>query len=271
MRKSYQRTLLKTLTSSVPQNATFREATGMMWWSVYRRVLKKKRKLIKAYASYRCENQAVSAEAALTSLVGEDRGFDLESRFQKYMDSADRRVESADTKIGGAGNLHLLYGLSESINARYIVETGVAAGWSSLVILLSISQRPDSMLVSTDLPYPSAQNVDYVGSAVPCELRKYWRLIRDADRTALPQAIGLLPWLDMCHYDSDKSDAGRSWAYPLLWDSLRPGGFFVSDDVHDNLAFRRFCRRVGCIPTIVRDHGHHRWGDKYVGILRKPN
>ena len=51
----------------------------------------------------------------------------------------------------------------------------------------------------------------------------------------------MVPYLDLCHYDSDKSYYGRRWAYPKLWEALKTGGIFISDDIQDNWAFKEFC------------------------------
>jgi hypothetical protein len=54
------------------------------------------------------------------------------------------------------------------------------------------------------------------------------------------------------------------FAYPLLWEALRPGGFFISDDISDNFAFRDFFARMGVGFAVVRCQ------EKHVGIARKP-
>ena len=56
------------------------------------------------------------------------------------------------------------------------------------------------------------------------------------------------------------------WAYALLWDALEPGGYFVSDDVSDNEAFREFSESVEREPTVIRPGTD---GEKYVGVLVK--
>src|SRR5262249_43805840 len=103
------------------------------------------------------------------------------------------------------------------------------------------------------------------GVAVPDELRAGWTLIRQADRGALPLALQKVGSIDLCHYDSDKSYAGRRFAYPRLWRALRPGGYFISDDIGDNVAFHEFADEVAVQPTVVCTH------EKFVGVIRKPD
>jgi predicted O-methyltransferase YrrM len=167
--------------------------------------------------------------------------------------------------MGGPGNLELLYHLCEHWKAEKVIETGVAYGWSSLALLLSLRHREGARLVSTDLPYAGAGNESYVGCVVAPALREQWTLLSGSDRNGLPTALQKLGGtIDLCHYDSDKSHAGRVWAYPLLWHALRPGGLFISDDIADNLAFKEFADGLGIAPLIAETDG------KYVGLLVKP-
>jgi hypothetical protein len=114
------------------------------------------------------------------------------------------------------------------------------------------------------MPYAKAGNEPYVGIVVPERLRNRWMLFREPDRNGIRKALRWLGGnLDLCHYDSDKSYAGRMYAYPILWDALRQGGLFISDDIQDNLAFRDFCARLGIQPQVTRSSG------KFIGIARK--
>lgn len=166
-------------------------------------------------------------------------------------------------QMGGEGDLRLLHAATVLSEATKVLETGVAYGWSSLAILAAIQGRIGS-LVSIDMPYAKAGNEAYVGIVVPQRLRKNWTLIRKPDRRGLRQGLALLGGtIDLCHYDSDKSWWGRQYAYPLLWNALRPGGVFISDDIQDNMAFREFVERRRAVFAITEAHG------KYVGIARK--
>ena len=165
--------------------------------------------------------------------------------------------------MGGQGNIVLLYNICERIGARFVLETGVAYGWSSLSILLSLKDRDKSLLVSTDMPYAKMGNEDYVGIAVPPGLKNCWKLIREPDISSLPKALSEVPHLDVVHYDSDKSYLGRMMSYPKLYNKLRQGGIFISDDINDNIAFKHFCQKLNKIPVIVP------FEDKYVGIIVK--
>lgn len=219
---------------------------------------------VMAEATAWCGPRAMPPAEAVKALgLGIDP-IDLQQRFPQELAAAQARVDSVPFKLGGASNMDLLYTLCEAVQATRVIETGVANGWSSLALLLSISTRPDAALHSVDLPYLKYQNDPWVGIAVPESLRGTWTLYRMADREGLPKALAALSEIDLAHYDSDKSVAGRRFAYPLLWESLRPGGLLFSDDINDNFGFRDFCESIGQQPVIVQQD------DKFQGILRKP-
>jgi predicted O-methyltransferase YrrM len=173
-------------------------------------------------------------------------------------------VASCPVKMGGPADLAMLYHLVRSLPARRVIETGVASGWSSLAILLALREAGGGKLISVDMPYAKLNNEQYVGCAVPDELRSNWTLIRKSDRDALDPALQELGTIDLAHYDSDKSTAGRHFAYPRLWDALRAGGVLMSDDVEDNLAFRDFAEKVGRKPWVLEKKSGN-----YAGILIK--
>ncbi|MFC1574679.1 class I SAM-dependent methyltransferase [Gemmatimonadota bacterium] len=189
----------------------------------------------------------------------------VREKYPEVFSEADSIARECPVEMGGPGNVDLLYWLAEHREVREAVETGVAFGWSSLALLLSMQHRASARLYSSDMPYPERENDAYVGCVVPAHLRTFWQVLRYADRDAIPRALrDLGGTIDLCHYDSDKSYEGRMWAYPLLWRALRPGGFFISDDISDNVAFRDFAAALDLESHVVETDG------KYVGLLVKP-
>jgi predicted O-methyltransferase YrrM len=211
-----------------------------------------------------CQKLRVPTERAFELLIGNKSPAPVDLLFPGYFENAERIQHECPFQMGGPGELDILYWSAEHLQATRVIETGVAYGWSSLAILLSLHNRKESQLISTDMPYPNMNNDSYVGCIVPGDLRRNWQIIRYADRQALPKAIKKLPEIDLCHYDSDKSFQGRMWAYPILWNVLRRGGILISDDIGDNMAFIEFSGRVGRTPIVVKKDY------KYIGIIIKP-
>jgi predicted O-methyltransferase YrrM len=219
-----------------------------------------------------CEKRALEPDDAIESITASPVPYLVEERFEAELAAAWVRAERAraaepeDMPPAGHAELNLVYWLAERLKAERVIETGVAYGWSSLVLLLSLRERPGARLVSTDVPLRRTSGA-YIGSAVPDELRRQWTLIEGLDRKVLSRCLEMLGGIDLCHYDSDKSYEGRAWAYPILWAALETGGLFISDDVDDNSAFRDFAHAVDTEPVIVAAGPEHY--RKFVGVLAK--
>ncbi len=199
-----------------------------------------------------CAGLAVDTNTALKQLTGKTEPTPVKSLFSTYFENAERILRECPTKMGGPGDVDLLYWCAEHLRATRVIETGVAYGFSSLAILLSLQKRKEAKLISTDMPYYLLNNEKYVGCVVPEAIRSNWCLLRAADRQTLPKALKILEIIDLCHYDSDKSYDGRMWAYKILWEALRTGGFFISDDIGDNTAFKEFSKIVENKPIIIK-------------------
>ena len=182
----------------------------------------------------------------------------------------NRAKQNIDNKVhmGGGADINLLFAIVIGAKPKRIIETGVAYGWSSLVILSALSNNNiKGKLVSIDMPYPLRNNEKYVGILVPKkeDYRKNWVLIKLPDRSGIKRALNIFNnEIDLCHYDSDKSWHGRAYAYPLLWNALRSGGIFISDDIQDNLFFKEFSESLNIKPIIIKSE------NKFIGVMRKP-
>ena len=205
--------------------------------------------------------RAVSQEEAILNLFGK-KSERFADKFSAIFNEALKRQEECPVKMGGAGALELIYEACEFTEAKSVVETGVAYGWSSLAALMSLEKR-GGILYSSDMPYLGQNGDQYVGYVVPEYLKKNWKLFRHADRESLPKILGEALQFDVVHYDSDKAYEGMMWAYRQLYPRLRKGGVFISDDINDNSAFQDFSEKNGIEPTVVDFEG------KYVGVFVK--
>ncbi|MDR2236261.1 MAG: class I SAM-dependent methyltransferase [Chryseobacterium sp.] len=205
--------------------------------------------------------RAVSQKEAVSSLFGLDIA-PFRADYKEALATAEQREKSCPVKMGGPGALELIYYACEFTNAKNVVETGVAYGWSSLASLLSLVKR-EGTLYSSDMPYLAQDGDQYVGYVVPEQLKANWKLFRFADRESLPKIFAENKEFDVLHYDSDKSYNGRMWAYGELYRHLRKGGVFISDDIGDNSAYQDFCE-ANSIETIVVEYE-----GKYIGVFIK--
>ena len=211
------------------------------------------------------ESIAVPAEQALRELGILPEGVTMPRIDPAVVAQARARAEASGVTMGGPADLEMLHAAIHLSGAEHILETGVAYGFSSLVILTALQDRAAGKLVSVDMPYPLKGTDDDVGLLVPQGLRNKWQLLRQPDRNGIHQALALIQGSpDLCHYDSDKSYWGFRFAFPVLYDALRPGGIFISDDIQGNTFFRDFFDATGVPYRVVP------CDSKFVGILRKP-
>jgi predicted O-methyltransferase YrrM len=198
-----------------------------------------------------CAGEAASLAALLAELGIGPMPRPLAEEEPELWQAAHAAFEACQGSMGGPAHLELLRHVVTSRRPSRVIETGVAAGWSSFAILSAMERTGTGHLTSVDMPYPKRKNEDLVGCVVPARLRVRWTLVRLPDRDALPLVLKAGP-VGLAHYDSDKSEEGRRFAYERLWDALEPGGLLFSDDVEDNLAFSDFARHVGRKPWVVQ-------------------
>ena len=220
---------------------------------------------LRAQATEWAANQYVSVDEALSSIGLTSQNKEINHKLSdSLIEHAKLLAQNSKVEMGGAGDLDLLFAASKLSNAKNILETGVAYGWSSLAILASISDKKDAKLISIDMPYPKLNNEDFVGIVVMDSLRDNWELIREPDRNGIKKALKKFGGvIDLCHYDSDKSYYGRMYAYPILWNALKKGGVFISDDIEDNMAFKEFVEIRNLNFAVTKSE------DKYIGIVYK--
>lgn len=152
-------------------------------------------------------------------------------------------------RLGGGADHRLLYFLTRLTAPAVVVETGVAAGWSSAAILAALERNGSGDLWSSELVYDRPWLHDdytpYVGMVVDERLKDRWTLLLDGDRENLPRILADCGAVDLFHFDSDKSVAGREYAFGVVEPRLSGDAVVVVDDIVDNLHFRDLARRYG--------------------------
>ncbi len=180
---------------------------------------------------------------------------------------ADRKLSKLDVKLGGGGNYILLYFLVRKFKPLNIVETGVAAGWSSLAMLRAIKKNGKGRLYSSDFPYFRIKNPEqYIGILAKDEKnKKDWYLDIDGDDIALPKILKILQNenINLIHYDSDKTYYARNKALKILSPKLNSGTIIIFDDIQDNLHFKDLVEKT------KEDFSVLEFQNKYVGIILK--
>lgn len=154
---------------------------------------------------------------------------------------AKRVLSDIPHDLGGGSHHIFLYWLTRYSKPRAIVETGVAAGWSSRAFLAAIAKNGSGRLYSSDLPYFRLPRPErFIGILVEEDLRSGWSLLIDSDEVNLPRILAETEVVDLLHYDSDKMASGREFAVRLVSDKLSPRGTIIMDDIWNDDWFRTY-------------------------------
>ncbi|HEY1740091.1 MAG TPA: class I SAM-dependent methyltransferase [Acidimicrobiia bacterium] len=189
-----------------------------------------------AWARAHCTTAAAVCEALDATLWAEALEFrDVVTR------RADEVSDELGEKVGYGARSDLLYFTIRWLKPDVVVETGVAYGYSSFTALSALARNGQGRLLSSDFPFFRERDPErLVGSMVPPELRDGWRLLTRGDAHNLPAILAEIDHIDLLHYDSDKSYAGRKHALDLLLPRLSPSGVVIMDDIEDNTFFRDY-------------------------------
>ena len=166
-------------------------------------------------------------------------------------------------KLGGGGAYTFLYFVTRYKKPNCIVETGVAAGFSSCAFLSAIEANGKGRLYSSDFPYFRLPNPEsYIGVLVKDSHKKHWKLHIDGDDKNLPRIFNSVDQVDIFHYDSDKSYSGRRAAISMAERKLSSDGIILIDDIQDNSFFHDYVMTNGT-PSwrIFESRG------KYLGMI----
>ncbi len=165
--------------------------------------------------------------------------------------------------LGGGGALELLYFVTRLIRPTTVLETGVAAGWSSFAFLKAIDKNTKGTLLSSDLPYFRIKDPEkYVGFVVPEFLRKSnWILLINGDRKNFKSLLNKEIKIELAHYDSDKRKMARRQFFKKVSGKLAPDSILIMDDIQNNCAFKEYVDKKKLTYCVIESEG------KYVGVI----
>jgi hypothetical protein len=149
-----------------------------------------------------------------------------------------------------------------------VVETGVARGMTSRIILEALNENGDGGLWSVDLPpalSPALRR--QTGSAVPDPLRSRWRYIRGSSRRRLPGLVRELGEIDVFLHDSMHTTRNVLFELEAVWPTMRSGGVVLVDDVDLSRGLELFTRaHDGELVTVT---GRSDDGERVLSVIQK--
>lgn len=140
-----------------------------------------------------------------------------------------------------------LYALVRKVRPEVFLETGVANGLSSYLILSAMKSNSFGKLVSVDIR-------NDVGQLVAPTLKDRWELVILGEGNAprkVEKVIERYRPLDVFFHDSAHTYRAQSREFRQAWVSLRGKGYLLSDDVDSSYAFLDFAKSVGVHPTVL--------------------
>ena len=177
---------------------------------------------------------------------------------------ANTRLKNIKVKLGGGANDILLYFFVRYYKPKVILETGVAAGFSSLAILKALKKNKYGKLYSSDFPYFRIKNPEnYIGILVDKKKFPNWELKIEGDEINIPKLISNINHIDIFHYDSDKTYEGKTNVYNLIKKKISDKSILIFDDIQDDIFFYEICQRTSFEYKIFK------FNNKYIGFLGK--
>lgn len=175
------------------------------------------------------------------------------------------KLKKLNVLLGGGGNYILLYFLIRKFKPLNVVETGVAAGWTSLATLRAFKKNGIGFLYSSDFPYFRLKNPEqYIGFLAQDESnKKNWFLDIGGDEVALPKIVKKIGSneINLIHYDSDKTYSGRVSALRIMDSKINQKTIIIFDDIQDNLHFRDY------VTKNKRDYHVFEFEKKFIGVI----
>lgn len=146
---------------------------------------------------------------------------------------------------GGEAFTKAAWCLTTHLKPLTVVETGVARGVTSRLILEALTRCKAGRLFSVDLPAVDSSFHPQIAIAVPEQLRTGWTLRIGDSRHQLPRLLEELGEIDLFVHDSLHTGRNTNFELDRAWQVLRPGGALLVDDIYKSLAFRKFLNTTG--------------------------
>jgi predicted O-methyltransferase YrrM len=155
------------------------------------------------------------------------------------------------------------------LRPRRIVETGVARGLTTRVLLEALQRNGGGRLWSIDLPpLLEGELAEEIGAAVPERLRKRWTLLRGSSRRLLPGLVAGLGEVDLFVHDSMHTARNLRFELERVWPALSLGGATLIDDVEKNTATGEFLEARPEAAAVICSAED---GKVLIGAVRKPD
>jgi len=133
-----------------------------------------------------------------------------------------------------------------------VIETGVAHGVTSRVIIEAMRRNDQGQLYSIDLPQPLERQLHLqTGVAVPEDRRDRWTYLQGTSRQRLGPLVAEVGQVGMFVHDSLHTARNTLFEMELAASAMVPGGVMLVDDIKSHHGFAEFARRHPEYQTLI--------------------
>jgi hypothetical protein len=133
-----------------------------------------------------------------------------------------------------------------------VIETGVAHGVTSRIVLEGLGQNEHGNLWSIDLPHPLDRELHaQTAAAVTDACRARWSYLEGSSRQRLPRLVAQVPEVDLFIHDSLHTARNTMFEMEQVAPAMPPDGIMLVDDIRMHDGFASFARRHPGYQTIV--------------------
>jgi len=138
------------------------------------------------------------------------------------------------------------------IQPDVVIETGVAHGVSSRVVLEALALNDRGHLWSIDLPHPLDHTLhSQTGAAVTDSCRPRWSYIEGESRRQLPRLISEVGRAQVFIHDSLHTAENALFEMEQAASVMLPGGVLLVDDIRGHRGFETFAKRYPGYRTLL--------------------
>lgn len=182
----------------------------------------------------------LSWEQSLHSFLGVSLPCSARKEFVALWTQMKSAMQKDDERIGETFDADEHLGLATWCAVRHlkptvVIETGVARGITSWIILEALRRNDHGRLWSVDLP--RVVWAFDVGHDVPKDLRQRWTLLRGSSERLLGGVIEQNPPVDLFIHDSLHTEENVRFELNTVWPALADGGLVIVDDIDDGQAY----------------------------------
>ena len=154
----------------------------------------------------------------------------------------------------------MLYSLVRATQPRVVVETGVAMGYSTCVLLSALNRNGAGNLYSTDV----TPDVGFILSDTERARWNFWLLDRGRPKVSLKSRLAELDRIDLFLHDSMHTYEWQTFECRLALTKMSSTAVLACDDADDSYGYIDFCHEIGAPPVLLCE------GNKVFGATLVP-